>query len=526
MAKIGIDFGTTNSMLVAYDKQTNTFTTDNNVRGAKVTTSSTVWYHDNNVIVGTEARENINELGDVEGHHFEKSIKLKLGRVDTIDVFGKSVNTSKIAGEIFKKIKNEAVKLETDDLPIDFDEAVVTIPINFSGASRKELRKSANEAGIEIKSFIHEPFAAIIGYYFTKDNKTRSEIIKELAALNGKCMLVFDWGGGTLDITVVKVQDGKMIELGTSELTGIAGDKFDELIAEWAWEKFLDKCASNFNENELLRIKSNKWHQLLNIAERTKIELSSEDSTQFIVPRMVAGDSSTSLNIEITREIFEELITSSIETASNCITTALQAAGIEKFKIDKILLTGGTCKIPSVIEKLNELGSHKILVCKNAELVIAQGAAVISEMQWMPFLAKNIDIQLADDCYWTMFKKGLIISNTDEHGARKKETFTCVDQRNKEAKVIVTEGIEMEVYSPTSQALSNVTLGVLNVPTLSHEEFGDDIDVEGIIDKDIILTINANSKMVVGSKDDQNYSVRVSMQIHQLCFGLDFEGAI
>lgn len=248
MAKIGIDFGTTNTVLVSYDKDLNKFSfTDDEANDYglrdKIIVSSTVWYNDNQIIVGNEARANINKYNEIAGNHFEKSIKLKLGKDKKINIFGDELNPHEVATEIFKKINNDTYFnpefLRDTKYNIDKTGAVVTIPINFSGQSRRELRKAANEAGIEIKTFIHEPFAAIIGHYFTKGYDTLKETLNQITLLNGRYLLVFDWGGGTLDVTVLKVENNKMVELGTSELTGVAGDKFDDLIANYAWNKFI-----------------------------------------------------------------------------------------------------------------------------------------------------------------------------------------------------------------------------------------------------------------------------------------------
>ncbi len=246
MAKIGIDFGTTNSLIVAYDKNKSKFSYFNYEGDIPVPTSSTVWYNDNKVIVGDEARKKMYKHADDEGHHFEKSVKLKLGSGHNLNVFGKPVEPYKVAARILRHIKTDALeRWQADKAGADLNSAVFTVPINYNGKQRRDLRKSAHEAGIEVTTFIHEPFAAIVGYYFAKEDISYEKVIKNLNMLDGQHILTFDWGGGTLDITVVQINKGKMCELGTAELTDKAGDKFDEDIATYVWNLFLDKYGKN-----------------------------------------------------------------------------------------------------------------------------------------------------------------------------------------------------------------------------------------------------------------------------------------
>ena len=512
MANIGIDFGTTNSLMVAYDKAANEFTYFNFSLRTPVPTSSTVWYHDGTVEVGKVARDNINTYGDVEGHHFEKSIKLKLGTGQHLDIFGKAVSPYEVAGTILSSLKIHAIKdWHANESGVDLSRAVFTIPINFSGKARRDLRKSANEAGIEVITFIHEPFAAIVGYLFSKySKKAYREVEEKLAALNNQYILTFDWGGGTLDITVVQVQDRKMLELGTAELTNIAGDRFDEYIARYAWNWFIDRYGHKYTEGYLESLRKKKWDRLLMVAEQCKIRLSQHENADFILERITSNED---IDFTITREIFGDLISNALDAACNKIDEAIHQAGIQDIDLSHVLLTGGTCYIPAVQDRLREKFDARVENVQNADLVIAQGAAVIAEMGWLPFLTKDTLVELSDGSYWPIFESGMPIAVKEP--AQNSEIFTCVDQRLKRAKVIVCEGIGQQKHK---------NLAVLNVPLLGDNRFGDDIVVEAELDKDIVLTVRSHSKMVHGYERDQDYAIRKSAEISQLCFGLDFRG--
>ena len=516
MAQIGIDFGTTNSLIVAYDKNRNQFSYfnfDKYNTTQPIPTSSTVWYHDQSKIIGSEARENINRYAGIEGHHFEKSIKLKLGQEYGVNIFGKTGQPHSIAADILRHIKRVAIdEWKADKAGVDVNRAIFTVPINFNGIQRKSLRKAAQEAGIEVTTFIHEPFAAIVGYFFTKETaNSKQNVITELENLDGKYLLTFDWGGGTLDITVVKVENGKMIEIGTAELTGKAGDKFDEDIAKWAWSKFLNKYGSKYSEPFLEQKRKDNWDKMLAMAEYCKITLSTSKNTQFIVRNIIDNND---ISEEITRADFEKLIENTLLDACNEIDKAIKEAHIGDINIDQVLLTGGTCYIPAVQEKLKEKFGHKVNTVNNAELLIAQGAAVISEMGWLPFLTKDISIQLSDDSLYPIFEKNTNIAADKE--AKKSEDLVCCDNRGGSAKIIIVEG---------SGQRKDRNLIVIKVPVLNDSKFNDDIKLDAIIDRDIILKISARSLMVRGYKQpEEEYSVRKEAEVHQLCFGLDFKG--
>lgn len=510
MAKIGIDFGTTNSLMVAYDRRTNEFTYFNFNEEKPTPISSTVWYHDQNIIVGSGARENINTYAGIDGHHFEKSIKLKLGQEHGVNIFGEIVQPHSIAADILKHIKKVAqVEWIAENNGVELNTAIFTVPINFPGIQRKALRRAANEAGIEVTTFIHEPFAALVGYFFTKQKgNSIQDITKELQNLDGKFLLTFDWGGGTLDITVVKVEKRKMLEIGTAELTGKAGDTFDEDIAKWAWTKFINKYGSNYSETLLEQKRKDNWDKILAMAEYCKIQLSSKEKNLFIVREIIDN---LEINEQITRADFEKLIENTLLDASNEIDKAIKEAGIGDINIDQVLLTGGTCYIPLVQKKLIEKFGYKVKTASNADLLIAEGAAVISEMGWLPFLTKDISIKLSDDSLYPIFEKNTIIAADGE--AKKSEDLICCDNRGGDAKIIIVEG---------EGKGKNRNLAILKVPVHNHSKFNDEIKLDAILDRDVILKISARSFMVKGVKPEEAYSVKKETEVHQLRFGLNF----
>ena len=214
------------------------------------------------------------------------------------------------------------------------------------------------------------------------------------------------------------------------------------------------------------------------------------------------------IDFTITRKDFELLICDALDLSCNRIDDALRQAGIQDIDIDHVLLTGGTCNIPAVKDRLIEKFGQRVAEVKNADLAIAQGAAVIAEMGWLPFLTKDIQIALSDGSVWPIFEHDMPIAV--QKPARNSEEFYCVDSRMKRAKVIVCEGLGQT---------RDKNLAVLNIPVLGHATYGDELFVEAELDKNIVLTVRGHSKMAV----EYGAAIRKTAEVTQLCFGLDIK---
>ena len=505
MTKIGIDFGTTNSCLVAYDKKSGKFEHFHEEGGVPKPFPSVVWYHDNNITVGKKAKESINRLATDSGHCHVSSIKSKLGTGQEISILGTLRPPFVVAAEIIRYLKSNAIRKIAENAGVELHQAVFTVPVNFSGKKRMDLRRAAREAGIEVLTFIHEPFAAIIGYFF--NNRAEVPIIN----YDGKCFLVFDWGGGTLDITVAKSEGTRLFELSTSEMTGKAGDAFDGYLFHYCCARFIEKNRDKYDEEIIIAALERKRDILLAAAEKCKIELSTSETTIFD-----GGEVNFSLRdgtfeyeefVEtVTREEFEKLIMSDIEAAIGKIDTAIRAAGINPEQISLVLPIGGSAQIPLVEKTLRDRFGYKVKTIANPDTVIAEGAAVVAEMNWRPFLSKNIMVELSDGSFWTTFERNTLLTGALPP---KKETFTCVDFRDSEAKIILVEGV--------SSTSAKKVLGVLNVPTAKRGDLPpgvlcDDIEIYFEIDNDFVLTAKGHSKY---------RGHRTTLEIHEICFGID-----
>ncbi|NCC88095.1 MAG: Hsp70 family protein [Clostridia bacterium] len=501
MARIGIDFGTTNSSLVAYNRTSGEFEYFGSESGRKEPTPSVVWYHDNRVDVGRTAKENYNKYCDVPGHHMETSVKSKFGLNEQISIFGRLTEPHYVAAEIIKHLKAIAVQRNAAKAGVFLDSAVYTIPVCFSGKQRMDLRKASEAAGIAVETFIHEPFAALIGYLFSQKEK------RNLYAANNSYILVFDWGGGTLDITIVKVENEKMYEVGTSELSGIAGDKFDDELALLVKNKFIDKYGSVFDPEYIYKMLDEKKDRIISNAEKCKIELSQKTKSEIFVEDIIYDENtgkSYDIDETICRTDFEKCIQHHINAASNRIEDAIRAAGISHEQVSFVLMTGGTSNIPLVRASIENKFGSRVRTADNPDMVIAQGAAVVAEMEWTPYLSKNIMVELSDGSYWTAFPEGMPL--VKERMPEREEVFTCIDTRDIEAKLIIVEG---NMANKKDRNLAIVNVPVNNVPSLRSP---DDVVIDFSIDENIVLTVKGYGKQA---------GKRKRVEIYDVCFGVE-----
>jgi molecular chaperone DnaK (HSP70) len=217
------------------------------------------------------------EMRDTLGNRFYRSIKRDLGKNREFELPGKHRTPAfRIAGDIFKHLKQQYLDSPTNwNKDEELTEAVVSIPITFDGRARADLRNAMAEAGIRPTTFVHEPLAAAISHFYDPTHK--------LARLRGKKILVFDWGGGTLDVCVLGVSnDGRdLIELGTAALDDLAGDDFDVSIMSALQARFLGK---NKIHSDSFVMNSSVEGRFRNRCEQAKIELSRDQSAAVRVP--------------------------------------------------------------------------------------------------------------------------------------------------------------------------------------------------------------------------------------------------
>jgi len=482
---IGIDFGTTNSIVASFNGK-DEIRAYRNVED-NLPHPSVVWYKaDGAKTVGREAKRNIEGFSHQEGNRFIKSVKRFLGKNRDYVIFGENKPAFHVASDIFSFLSSNFSKQNSDQ---SIESAVVTVPIYFDGFARRDIRKAADRAGIYIKKFVHEPFAAVIGYYYRKDNLLRFD------GLENHKILVFDWGGGTLDITITKIENGNIYELATNAMNDRAGDFFDKKICDFAKTQFV---AHNYLSPAYVDIAPANMDRLIEACEWAKIRLSVEEQYPVRVYGIIDADGELlNMNEKITRRDFNELIKSTIKEAKTKIMQALEAAEITSAEIHQVLLIGGTSRIPLVIDTLNEMFGHRVRELENADSIIAEGAAIIDFFELQPILAKPVHVELSNGELYTVLPRDLEANSLT---CTKEINFFCTDNRDGTANLVIT--------GPNRHKREFLSIPV--DPTIT-KGFHETVKVNFNLDADMILKVS-------GRGETQDFGN--SIEIYDMNFGL------
>lgn len=489
----GIDFGTTNSLVA---------TCQEGALGAlrdpanSLPHPSVVWYRpEMTPVVGREALGHVHQLSGVAGNHFIRSIKTRLGTEDDEIVFGRPLSPADVAADIFRFLVEDAA---THGL--ELRESVVSIPVSFTGRQRRALRTAADRAGVYIKSFVHEPFAALVGYCFPSLDHDR------YGGLEDQNVLVFDWGGGTLDITVAKVQAGQTTQLGTADLPNRAGDYFDQCVHDDVRDRFLNRHGLHVDDTVSV---DGARDRFLAECRRAKVALSLADEEHVNVAQCYrAGERFLDVGEPVSRSHFENLIDRDVRAALNRVEEALEQASLSAQQVNRVLLVGGTSEIPLIRrEMMARFGPSKIEQVDEPDAIIARGAAVVSALNLQPVLAKAIGVRLSDGTVYEVFPAGQVAT---PEACRARLDMFCTDNRDGRARLILVESHKLDDWR---------TLGVVPIPVSRerpHIESPERVTVDLRLDEDMVLNVEAR-----GATQARG-AVR---EFHDLRFGLLVEGA-
>ena len=344
---IGIDLGTTNSCVAVMEGGKPTVIA--NAEGARTTPSIVAFTKNGERIVGEPAKRQAVTNADNTISSIKRDMGTDRGR--TID--GKKYSPQQISAMILQKLKADAEQYLGESV----SEAVITVPAYFNDAQRQATKDAGKIAGLEVKRIINEPTAAALAYGL--DNEKEQKI------------MVYDLGGGTFDVSIIEIGDGVIEVLATNGDTHLGGDDFDQAIINWMVQDFKNKEGVDLSGDKM------DMQRLKEAAEKAKKELSSSTTTNINLPFISAGaDGPKHFDVDLTRAKFEELIHDLVERTAIPVQNAMKDAGLTNSDIGKVLLVGGSTRVPCVVEKVKQLTGQEPSKNLNPDECVAIGASI------------------------------------------------------------------------------------------------------------------------------------------------------
>ena len=344
---IGIDLGTTNSCVAVMEGGKPVVIA--NTEGVRTTPSIVAFSKTGERLVGEPAKRQ----AVTNAEKTISSIKREMGTNYRVNIDGKSYTPQEISAMILQKLKADAESYLGDKVT----EAVITVPAYFNDAQRQATKDAGKIAGLEVKRIINEPTAAALAYGL--DNEKEQKI------------LVYDLGGGTFDVSIIEIGDGVIEVLATNGDTHLGGDDFDDVLTNY--------MLSEFKRTEGIDLSNDKMalQRLKEAAEKAKKELSSATTTNINLPFITANqDGPKHFDMNLTRAKFDELTHDLVERTVTPVNNALRDAGLTTAQIDKVLLVGGSTRIPAVQEKVRQLTGKEPSKNLNPDECVAIGASI------------------------------------------------------------------------------------------------------------------------------------------------------
>ena len=344
---IGIDLGTTNSCVAVMEGGKPVVIA--NTEGARTTPSVVAFTKTGERLVGEPAKRQAVTNADKT----ISSIKRHMGSDYRVTIDDKKYSPQEISAMILQKLKADAENYLGEKVT----EAVITVPAYFNDAQRQATKDAGKIAGLDVKRIINEPTAAALAYGL--DNEKEQKI------------MVYDLGGGTFDVSIIEIGDGVIEVLATAGNNRLGGDDFDQKITEY--------MISEFKKNEGVDLSNDKMalQRLKEAAEKAKKELSSATTTNINLPFITAtAEGPKHFDMNLTRAKFDELTHDLVEMTAGPVTSALKDAGLNASDISKVLLVGGSTRIPAVQDKVRSLTGHEPSKTLNPDECVAIGACI------------------------------------------------------------------------------------------------------------------------------------------------------
>ncbi len=490
---IGIDLGTTNSCVAVMEGGKPTVIA--NAEGLRTTPSVVAFTKNGERLVGEPAKRQAVTNAD----RTIASIKRHMGSDYKVSIDGKSYTPQEISAMILQKLKADAEAYLGEKV----SEAVITVPAYFNDAQRQATKDAGRIAGLEVKRIINEPTAAALAYGLDDESEQK--------------IMVYDLGGGTFDVSVIEIGDGVIEVLATNGDTRLGGDDYDNRITQWMVDEFKKAENVDLSQDKMA------LQRLKEAAEKAKKELSTATTTEINLPFITAtAEGPKHLDMNLTRAKFEELTSDLTERTALPVQNALRDAGITAAELSKVLLVGGSTRMPVAQEKVRQLTGKEPSKTLNPDECVALGAAVQGGK--LAGDAGAGDVLLLDVTPLTLSIETLggvatpLIKRNTTIPTRASQVFSTAEDNQTAVDIHVVQG-ERE-FARDNKTLGQFRLdGILparrGVPKI---EVTFDIDANGIVNvsakdqgtgKEQHITITSGSNM---SKDDIDKAVQEAQQ--------------